>query len=486
MSCKSKMCFALMIFLLVSSAGSVTAQATSGENYIYDYWGDTQKSIPAFELVATVNEENFGVRISGIDDVAAGGGRIFFVDSQESRVNVLDEEYEMATSIKLLRNEEGKIVVDEKTGEQVMLNGPEGVWFHENTNEIYIADTGAERIVILDGDSYALKSIIERPDNMLGVTQFRPSKIAVDSQNKIYCVVQSGYEGIIQLDMNGDFITYFGVNSPVVNLFDYFWKSIASDEQREKMAKTYAPAFNNIDIDADGFVYATCSDSAAEEMVFRLNPKGENVLRQEGYVPVAGDIEKGSGQSQSQFVDVAINEYGVYAVLDQIKGRIFLYDFDGALLNIFGGISNVQGDFKAPSSIAWFGDKLVATDKTLRCLYVYNMTDFGSAALGAAESYYNGQWEDAAEYSLEALRLNANYDLAYVVLGKHYLMNNDYENAMYYLKLGNDKKYYSMAFNGYRNNWVKDHFVIIIIAIFVVAFFLVGSEIRYHRRRRVK
>ena len=86
------------------------------------------------------------------------------------------------------------------------------------------------------------------------------------------------------------------------------------------MEKTYAPSFNNLSIDADGFIYATTADSAAQEMVFRLNPKGENVLRQEGYWPVYGDL-----LTDNKFTDVAINDYGVYALLDRSTGRIFLY-----------------------------------------------------------------------------------------------------------------------------------------------------------------
>ncbi|MCD8106162.1 MAG: hypothetical protein LUF35_14485 [Lachnospiraceae bacterium] len=380
----------LATVLLTLPMQTVYARNAEDNCYTYDYWGEVQKSIPAFELAYTIDGDCMNVTLSGVDDVAAGGDRIFLIDTTESRMNVFDADFQFVTSVKLLRNEDNKIVLDDD-GNQVMLTNPEGVWFHEQENEIYIADTGAERIVVLDGDGYYLKRIITKPDDMVGVTQFKPSKIAVSSANKIYIVVQSGYEEIIELNQSGTFSRYFGVNEPVVNLWDYFWKRISSDEQKSKMSKTYAPTFNNLDIDADGFVYATTSDTSAQEVAFRLNPKGENVLRQEGYWPVIGDLN-----IDNSFVDVAINEYGVYALLDQSTGRIFLYDFDGQLLNIFGKTGDLQGDFKTPSAICWFGDKLVVSDKSLRCAYIYEMTEFGQAALGATESYYNGEWEEAA------------------------------------------------------------------------------------------
>ncbi|MDF2542512.1 MAG: hypothetical protein K0S47_2230 [Herbinix sp.] len=473
----------LSLVLIFTNVVSVSAQTTITDNYTYNFWGDVRKSVPAFELVRTIDEKTIDVTISGFDDVCTSKDRIFLIDTIESRMNVLDTDYNLVTSVKLIRNADKKIVTDPSTGAQLVLTNPEGVWFHENGNEIYIADTGAHRIIVLDGDGYYLKRIIERPDNMIGSTQFNPSKIVVDQANKIYFVVQSGFEGIVELNEDGSFSRYFGVNKPIVDFWDFFWKSLSSDEQKTKMAKIYAPSFNNVDLDHEGFIYATTIDSAAKDMVFRLNPKGENVLKQEGYYPVWGDMYSSMFYVQTKFVDVAINEYGVYALLDQAKGRIFLYNFDGELINIFNSSGDLKGDFRAPGSIAWFGDTLIATDKTLKCAYVYEMTDFGKAALGATKHYYNGEWEESANLSKEAIRLNANYDLAYIGIGKYYLMKDDYKSAMYYFNLGNDKPFYSKAYNGYRNIWVQDHFIWLLSVIVLLAALLIYSEIRYHKRK---
>ena len=157
----------------------------------------------------------------------------------------------------------------------------------------------------------------------------------------------------------------------MVSLVDYFWKSIASDEQKQKMAKTYAPAFNNITLDGEGFIMAVTYDSSASDMVFRLNSKGENVLREEGNTFVVGDIwSMGSSSTGSQFVDIAVTDYGTYALLDRTKGRIFLYNFDGEMLNAFGSLGNLKGEFKTPSSIAWMGNKLVVSDSVLKYIYI--------------------------------------------------------------------------------------------------------------------
>ncbi len=471
----------------------LSAQASDGKSYVYDgytydYWGNPKESPAAFQLEREITQENMGeIRLSSVDDICTSeDGRIFLADAKESRINVFDSEASLLISLKLMKNEKGKIVIDEN-GQQVMLSSPEGVFVHEKKQELYIADTGAGRILVLDLNSYALKRIIGKPDNMTGVADFKPSKVAVDLADRIYVVVQSSYEGILELTGDGSFSGYYGVNKPRVNVMDYFWKSIASDEQKAQLSKTYAPAFNNIALDGEGFIMAVTYDQAADDMVFRLNSKGENVLREEGNTKVMGDVWfMNSSDTGSQFVDIAVTDYGTYALLDKAKGRIFLYNFDGELLNVFGSLGNLKGEFKEPAGIAWLGDRLVVGDRALQCAYILEPTEFGKAVLAGNENYYFGRWDDALLAFERAVSLNANYDTAYTGIGKNYLMKDEYEAAMRYFRLGNNRTYYSKAFNGYRSEQLEKNFGWV-MGIFL---FLIGAmiytEIRYHRKEGKK
>lgn len=490
---KNWKCLGAVLAAVMMLPMTVQASAADGSNvvydgYTYDYYGNAKDSPAAFVLERTITAENLnGTKLSSVDDVCTSrDGRIFFIDSLESRMNILDSDGNYLHSVKLLRNTEGKIALDEE-GNQIMLTNPEGVWVHEQEQEIYIADTGAQRIVVLNLEDYSLKRIIGRPDNLSGDTQFKPSKITVDFANRIYVVVQSSYEGILELTAEGDFSGYYGVNVPFYSFMDYFWKSIASDEQKAQMSKTYAPAFNNITLDGEGFVMAVTYDTSAQEYVFRLNSKGENVLREQENISVVGDIwSMHSDDMGSQFVDIAVTDYGTYALLDRNKGRIFLYDFDGQILNVFGSTGNLKGDYKSPVAIAWLGDKLVTADKTLKCLYILAPTAFGQAVLDGNESYYFGRWDEALVSFEKAVALNANYEVAYSGIGKNYLMKDDYETAMYYFKLGNNREFYSKAYNGYRGQWMEEHFGIIMTLLLLVVGAVIWSEARYHRNQGKK
>lgn len=485
---KMKKVLIYLLIAILAIPNLLYAKNTNETSYAYDYWGRVIEDIPFFEFYKAIDQRNMGdVKISGMDDVTVAGNRVYIVDSLESRVNVFDTDGQMLTSIKVVRNDQGKIAIDEKTKKQIVLNGPEGVFVHEPEEEIYIADTGNKRIVVLNEKDFSLKRIIGTPANMVGQTVFKPSKIAVDKINRIYVVVQSGFEGIVELNQEGEFVRYFGVNKPKVNLLDYFWRSQASDEQKAKMQKVLAPSFNNIEIDDEGFIYATTQDSSAKNVVFRFNPKGENVLRENGFWDVMGDINTDPTSNVmriSKFTDIALTDYGTYAVLDKEKGRVFIYNFDGELMNIFGGKGFMKGELADPTSISWMGDHLIVTDKQLKAAYIYKPTEFGKLALDASKAYFNGEWDKATQLLLDAVNINGNYEIAYSTIGKSYLMQEDYETAMYYFKLGDNQDYYSKAFNGYRSIWIQEHFGLIFIAILLVIGGVIFSEWRYYKKQK--
>ncbi|NSW91177.1 MAG: hypothetical protein HPY74_11010 [Firmicutes bacterium] len=480
------LCFTT-IFSLIIPGISVNAEYTFETNYIYDSWRYPQKSIPAYELVETIDYTNMdNIPLSSVDDVFVSNGKIYLIDSVESRLNIFDENNKLIISVKLLKDKDNKIVVDPETNTQVILKNPEGVFVKEDIKEIYIADTGNERIIILDSEKYFLKRIIKRPDNMVGVTVFRPSKIVVDNAGRIYTVVQGNHEGIIELNNDGSFSRYFGVNKPKTSIIEYFWKTIASEAQKEKMGKVYAPSFNNLDIDQEGFVYATTFDAAAVDKVFRLNAKGENVLRGAGENKIIGDLTDADYQLKSMFVDIAVSDFGAYALLDKARGRVFIYNFDGDLLNVFGGLGNIKGNLQEPTSIAWYSKKIIITDKKLVKAFIYQQTEFGEAALGAAESYYHGRWDEAAVLLEKALSLNSNYDVAYAGIGKNLLMQDKFEEAMYYLKLGNDRAYYSKAYNGYRAQKIQEEFIWFALVVLIFIGYIIYSEYRYYKKIKSK
>lgn len=482
----------LVLLGITPSTGAFAADGSSYvyDGYVYDFWGEAQECPAAFALSGIIEAESVG--FGSIDDVSTSAdGRIFIADktgevdsngkSLGGAVFVFDEKGNYLAKIKTIWNSDGKIELNED-GSQVQLKGPTGTYYHDKNDELYIADSVNKTVYVLDGHTYQIKMKIGEPENLSGDTEYIPSKVTVDQADRIYIVVQSSYEGIIELNEDGSFSRYFGVNEPEVNLIEFFWKSLATDTQKEKMGKIYAPAFTNVTMDSEGFVYAVTNDAASVDSVFRLNSKGENVLREMQF-PVTGDLV--TTGAASSFIDVAVTDYGVYAVLDNTKGRIFLYDFDGQILNIFGGYGKAKGQFSKPTSIAWNGYNLIVTDTDLRCVYILEPTEFGDVMLRASEAYYNGRWDEATELFHECIRWNSNYEVAYIGIGKNLLMKDEFEEAMYYFELGNARSYYSDAYNGYRGEVIKDNFWVFAVLFVVGITALIVSEVRYHKKNKL-
>lgn len=476
----------LAALMLFTSSTAFAADGSSNvyQGYTYDFFANVKSTPAPFVLSQVIDSAavaKAGRAIETVTDVCTSeDGRIFIVDRTTSIVYVLDENGQFVTFIKNVKDENKKNA--QINGQNVTLTNPEGVFYHEKADELYVCDTGNQRILVLDGaNNYAFKRAILRPENMTGETEFKPSKITVDNADRIYVVVQSSYEGIIELNEDGTFSRYFGVNEPQINMIDFLWKSMASDKQKEKMGKTYAPAFNNITLDGEGFVMAVTSDTSSSKSVFRLNFAGANVLREMGNTPVKGDLWT---DKPSAFTDIAVKPYGTYALVDKTYGHVFLYNFDGELLCVFGSKGSAVGQFKNPSAVAWLGDKLIIGDSDLKCAYIYEPTEFGSALLNAGEAYYNGEWDTATAYFEEVLRLCANLETAYVGIGKNLLMKEEYEEAMYNFKLGNNREFYSKAYKGHRTNVMKDNFWVIAIVAVVFIGAVLGSEVSYHRKEK--
>jgi tetratricopeptide (TPR) repeat protein len=484
----------LLVGLLLLSA-EVCASDEVPRSYNYNLWLETVPSAPAYRLKQEINVATMqGVYNFGeLADIHVGKERVYIVDRIGSQVIITDHEFNPISRITLLKNEENRILTE--GGNQMRLTLPEGAFEAEN-GDLYVADSGYRdpkngeaRIVVFSETTdsrgnkfYYAKRIIKRPDNFVGRTQFIPSKLVVDDAYRIYAVVQGGSEGIVVLNADGSFSHYFGINRIWYSPIDYFWKNLASEEQLEQMALTFAPPFNSVDIDENGFIYATNSDVRSYDKVARFNPSGDNIIRRMGYLPPMGDVPDPLTGDESEIISVTVNDYGMYAILDRGKGRIFVYNFDGELLFVIGNQGLARGEFINPGNICWLNDDIIASDKKKGSILVYTPTEFGQLVIDATKAYYVGDWDAAGEKWLQALRYNANYDIAYVGYGKMLYMQDRYEEALKYFRLGNNRTYYSMAYKKYRSERLSENFGLFIAPLLILFGLVVFAEYRHHKR----
>ena len=477
---KRVLCLALLLCCFAPSA--LADLELPYDSYTYDYWGDIRFTPAAYVPVGlisggdlTYEGEPIGAFASPQDICRSPGGNLYLADTGNNRIVVLSEGLDAVVDI---------ISGFTRDGEWDTFNAPTGVGV-SLSGALYIADSQNRRIVALNPDGTLLK-IVENPQSEVleeGYV-FTPLKVCVDYADRIYCIAQKMFEGIMVFDEGGQFTGFFGTIQVKISLWEKFWRRIASKEERSKQKLFIPTEFTGIDIDDDGFVYASNIDTEGVQAVKRLNPRGEDVIKKGFRENLGGDLWI-SGFTQyagaSMMADVVYRGDGIYSLIDSRRGRVFTYDHEGNLLYIFGGLGTQSGTFTTPVAIEAVGGKVLVLDAYRAAILVFKETEYGALINEAVALRYDGD-ETLAVGKWEAvLKLDENNELANVGIGKAYLAAGDNEQAMLYLKRGMSKSYYSVAFKRYRNALLRENLGIILT---VVIAMLVGTVVLVQVRKR--
>ncbi|MEV5025439.1 gluconolactonase [Paenibacillus sp. LPE1-1-1.1] len=456
--------------MIIASLCPKPAHASPYEGYTYSYWGDAVQSPIAYlpSKAITGQEIGIGPLAAPSDMFAAPDGNLYVLDSGNGRIVVLNSEWKAIRQIQGFDN----------NGKQDNFNMPEGI-FVSGAGHIYVADTENRRVVVLDSSGAFIREIGAPKSEVLSDNfEYFPRKVIVDKAGRIYVVARGVFDGIIEFDSDGDFTGFIGTNPVQFDPVDLFWKTVSTKEQREKMIRFVPIEFNNVDVDTDGFIFTTTADKQTAIPVKRLNPSGIDVLRINGAWGPIGDFSR----ERSAFIDIDVSGNGVYRTLDSTRGRIFTYNEDGNLLYVIGQLGNQLGTFKTPIAVESFGNRIFVLDRDLGMITEFAATKFGSLVNEANGLYSMGKHDDAAKLWEQVLKLDANYEMAYVGIGKSMLRQGEYKQAMTYLKLGNDREYYSKALTKFRREYMREYFGTYMTG--VIALILIVMAVRRGMRIR--
>lgn len=475
----------LLIAILIMSvlAENIAAFATTipYDSYNYDYWDDIVYTPAPFVPDTSYSGASFGIgNFSSPQDVYVAEDGIYLADTGNARV--IKFSLDMKEVLEVLDT-------FYYNGEEQHFSKPYGLCV-SGENKLYVADQAQKKIWVLD-EERNVTLVIENPQSEIldDKFDFTPLKVAVDYANRVYVVASGKTEGILVFDSEGNFTSFFGTISVKITVWERFWRKLSTKAQRSKQILYIATEFTGLDIDPDGFVYTTNYDTDGEQAVMKLNPRGEDVIRKGEKGTIAGDIQiGGSGDyaGASVIVDVVYRGKGIYSILDSKRGRIFTYDSEGNLLYVFGGLGSQAGTFSTPTAIEELGDKMLVLDSTRNELMVFASTQYGQLIDEAVGLRYDGDETLAVDVWKQVLQLDENYELANDGIGKAYLTSGDNEQAMKYLKLAMDKKYYSIAFRRYRNEWLKKHLQYILTALIVIiVVWIIAAKVLRKRRGKI-
>ncbi|HBQ63578.1 MAG TPA: hypothetical protein DD727_01345 [Clostridiales bacterium] len=449
------------VMLLVVLASGITTVAAQPPYKSYTYTlrdFDAPSPVP-YMPVQIIDKNILGVELKEPQDFVYDAEGNFYIltlgstTQGSASIVITDKNWKVTKVINTFKN----------NGKDDYFKKPTGLFVTQD-KRIFVCDTDNKRVVVIDMDANLLQ-IIEKPqvEFFYSDYEFTPRKVAVGNTGSIYLVVKNDYNGIMEMDANGTFMGYIGSNRVAANPLELFWKSIFSQKQRDQMIQYVPIEYGNIHMEKNGFMFVVSPSETVAQPVRRLNAGGRDILIRKGYTgTVSGDRVT---TNKSIFVDVTVDDWGIYSVLDQRRGRIFSFSSEGDLLYIFGNSANQVGTFKTPVAIDTKDEKLYVLDSGNENLSIFEMTDYARLIKTANKAYYDGEYDLSSQIWNQVLRINANFELAYVQIGRVLLRKEQFKEAMEYFELGNYRgsatsrdNGYTKAMTEYRKDYLRDNF----------------------------
>lgn len=488
------------LLLLISSMLLVSANQ-SNVTYTYSYEGKIQLSPSAYKFLYEISDFGSAGSLNSPNDLVFDGERCIAViaDTGNNRIIITDSEFNTKLIISNFINDKG---------ESDSFNSPQGV-FISSEGFLYVADTENSRIVVFDKEFNFYKILLPISADILPENfKYNPKAVAVDRVNRVYVVSKNSNMGVIALDEDGVFEGFIGAQKVTANAFEAFKRMLMTEEQLLRSTSFVPVEYSNLDIDEKGFIYVTSSqidryslysavNSRSTESAYapikKINPLGTDVLLRNGFFPPVGDVifEAYDGKDSvdpSEITEISVLENGMYALLDSNGNKIFVYDSNGNLLYAFGGVGSAPGVYTSLCSMAFNGNFLYTLDMSEGTVTVSEKTDYG-VLIDKVITYQNTrEYDKANELWNEILKRNNNFDMAYLGIGKIALDKGDYDTAMHYFKLINNKKYWEKAYRLSREQFLSKYSMLVLAGAVVIIFSIIKfiGRIKYSNKKKLE
>lgn len=214
---------AWIIVSLVLLLGVQAAAEQVYHTYSYDYWGNVAESPALYVPDDFLLGADMGTKaLKEPQDlfVEDRTGRVYIADTGNNRILILDKSFRLIRELEKLEIGEdlvGRTGADDTLYAETFAK-PSGLFVDDN-GALYVADTENKRVVVCD-EYGKVSRLIGRPAsdvNFSGI-DFLPTRLAVDGSGYMYLLCRGVYHGALVYSPQGEFEGYFGANETEVTL----------------------------------------------------------------------------------------------------------------------------------------------------------------------------------------------------------------------------------------------------------------------------
>jgi len=241
----------LVLILPVLTVGASASAAY--QTYTYSIDGEALYSPDAYSPEKAITYTDMGLTVplnNPRDLVTDKDGNVYIADTGNNRIVILNRYYEYQGELSEFINGQGN---NDK------FDAPQGVFVTDES--IWVCDTKNSRLVEFNKKDRSFQQILDAPESQLfdESARYTPVAMAIDQYDRIYVVSTSTYQGVIVMDANGNFVGFIGAQAVTISAWEIIWRNFRTEEQKKLTAVKTSVAYNNITITDDGFVYVTTS-----------------------------------------------------------------------------------------------------------------------------------------------------------------------------------------------------------------------------------
>ncbi len=243
----------LFLLLLAVLCGTMTVSAAEApyETYVFAYDSSVQITPNAYlpaEKIAAFGETLLKNPSDMVVDEERG--LIAIADTGNNRIVLLNRNFEVTGTI-------GPFALP--NGTEDTFDSPSGVFITEE-DWLVVADTNHGRLVIFDKDNRYLRTIDGPPAQVLPENfKYNPISVAVNAAGQFYVVSKNSNMGVMALDGDGGFQGFIGAQRVASNAAQLLWRAFMTEEQLARSVQFVPVEYSSLTIDHKGFVYVTCS-----------------------------------------------------------------------------------------------------------------------------------------------------------------------------------------------------------------------------------